>query len=468
MNFIAKRRERQNRRPDRGELVTAARRVFTDLGPAASMAEVAAAAGVSEAELSGHFGDRDALLVEVLDDLEESLAEASLERHNVVATTLARIPRPLLRQTIPPLAVVAALMPWGVSSAEAATVDPTPTPTRVLTIGPLWPVMSLDSELSGALCRTNSCEAVPYLPFFFKAGGADALNEQLMNPSTLDTTPGTPTVVLGYSDGAMVALEWMAEHAGEPTAPPPNELSFVLIGNPKRAYGGIEPADPPPSQYHVIDIVRQYDPVADWPDNPFNLLALANVAAGALSPIHLDYTGVDLNDPANVVWTEGKTTYVFVPTPDLPLLQPLRAMGMTALADKLNEPLKEIVERAYDRPYLTPAIEPATPPEQPASTTTLKAAATTTTTAAVTDDEPAATPPRRKLFSKKVAVEQDSSDMKASPDPADSDEPSSESADPPKKASDTPEAAEAPARDTTASSTSKASTPHRWGRHRQQ
>ncbi|BBX68063.1 PE-PPE domain-containing protein [Mycolicibacterium psychrotolerans] len=485
MGFTAKRRGRQNARLDRGELITAARRAFTDLGTTASMAEVAAAAGVTEAELSGHFDDRDALLVAVIADLEESLRGIGSGRKHALTATRPRIPRSGLRQSIPPLAVIAALMPLGAPAAEAAAVEPTPMPARVLTIGPLWPIMSLDSELRGALCQSNSCEAVPYLSFF-TASGAAALNDRLMDTSTLGISPGTPTVVLGYSDGAMAALEWMAEHAGDPTAPSANELSFVLIGNPKRAYGGIEPADPP-SEYQVIDIVRQYDPIADWPDNPFNLLALANVAAGALSPIHLNYTGVDLSDPDNVVWTEGNTTYVFVSTQNLPLLAPLRMLGMTAVADALNEPLKEIIESAYDRPYLTTPAEPTAPPEEPASTddtavtTTVTTSAVTTsalteasvttsalTEASVTADEPVSKPPRRTLFSKKVAAEEDSTVTEESADPAQTDEPSAEPADTPSTTTDTPEAAETPKRDTTASSTPKASTPHRWGRHRQE
>ena len=76
----------------------------------------------------------------------------------------------------------------------------------------------------------------------------------------------------------------------------------------------------------------------------------ANANAGFLF-VHQDYEDVDIYDPANYVWTEGNTTYVYVPTKNLPLLEPLRWVGLSALADALNEPLKEIVERAYDRSY---------------------------------------------------------------------------------------------------------------------
>ncbi|KRE26753.1 hypothetical protein ASG82_09435 [Mycobacterium sp. Soil538] len=468
MGFTAKRRGRQNARLDRGELITAARRAFTDLGTTASMAEIAAAAGVTEAELSGHFEDRDALLVAVIADLEGSLREEPPAPRAPSAS-----PRLSARQMVPPLLAAAAVLSLGTAPPSAAADEPAP--ATVLTISPLWPVWSIDTALEGSMCQTNHCSMVPYVPFV-TPDGVRALDARLSQ--TTGVQPGgSPTIVFGFSNGAGVAEQWMADNAGKPGAPSPQDVSFVLIGNPRRAYGGTRPPITP-TDYHVIDIVRQYDPMADFPDDPLNLLALANVAAGMLSPVHLDYRSVDLDDPANVVWTEGNTTYVFVPTHDLPLLQPLRAMGMTALADKLNEPLKEIIEQAYDRPYLTPAVEPAAPPEQPASTdaTPLRAAATTTATAnttattqaAVTDDEPAGKPPRRKLFSKKIAAEPDSSDTKASPEPADTDEPSSEPADPPKTTGDTPEATETPKHDTTASSSPKASTPHRWGRHRQE
>lgn len=463
MNFTAKRRGRQKRGSDRAELVAAARRAFTDLGPAASMAEVAAAAGVGEAELSVHFPDRDALLVAVLDDLEESLREESPEPAGRPAVAL---PRLSARQMVPPIAAAAAVLSLGTAPPSAAAEEPAP--ATVLTISPLWPVWSLDTALEGSMCRTNTCSMVPYVPFV-TPDGVRALDARLAQTAGLQPG-GAPTIVFGFSNGAGVAEQWMADHAGKAGAPSPQDVSFVLIGNPRRAHGGTRPPITP-TEYHVTDIVRQYDPMADFPDNPLNLLALANVAAGMLSPVHLDYRSVDLDDPANIVWTEGNTTYVFVPTPDLPLLQPLRAMGMTALADKLNEPLKEIIERAYDRSYLPPAAEPEAPPEEPAPAEITRVAAVTetaTTASTGSDDESDATPPRRTVFSKRSVAEKDSSETTASSEPADADEPSAEPADEPTTAGDTHDAAETPARDTTASSTPKASTPHRWGRHRQE
>ena len=344
----------EDRLPDHACLVASARAAFGDIGAGATVEEIAQNVGVSAATLYERFGDRDGLVAAVLDDLRTSLGAESdpgSETHDAGAL---RIPRRQLRQAVLPLAAMAALLPVAAAPTAAAAEDPAP-PT-VLTVSPLWPVMPMKWALGGSLCESDNCDSVPYVPFW-TANGVHALEKRL---ATIDGGGGAtidgPTIVFAYSNGALVAERWMAEHTDDPEAPSPDELSFVLIGNPRRAHGGSMPAMPP-SEYQVVDVVRQYDPTADFPDEPFNLLALANVALGILSPMHLNYTGVDIDDPANIRWTEGNTTYVFVPTENLPMLAPLRLIGMGHLADALNEPLKEIVERAYDRPYL-PTAEP--------------------------------------------------------------------------------------------------------------
>jgi hypothetical protein len=158
------------------------------------------------------------------------------------------------------------------------------------------------------------------------------------------------------------------------------------MGNANRAYGGANvPAGKvmPQTQYHVIDISRQYDYVSDVPNGPFNLLAAANALAGFALGLH-DYTEVDINDPANTVWTEGNTTYVFVPTENLPLLEPLRWVGLHALADELNGPMKEIVEQGYDRSYLTTAY-PAPPTSTPTAAPALSSSVASEPTVASRD-----------------------------------------------------------------------------------
>lgn len=198
----------------------------------------------------------------------------------------------------------------------------------------------------------NSCSEVPYLsgvPYVGEADGVRALTSALRSVTS-------PTTVLGFSQGSLVASYWLRANAGKPGAPNPENLSFVLAANPLRKYGGSRPAagldrPTPDTEYKVLDIAIEYDGAADFPDNPFNLLAVANAMAG-FQYIHIfGYDDVDLDTADKMVWTDGNTTYVLVRSENIPLLQPLRTLGMNELADRLNGPLKQIIDTAYKRDY---------------------------------------------------------------------------------------------------------------------
>jgi hypothetical protein len=199
----------------------------------------------------------------------------------------------------------------------------------------------------------NSCTEVRYL---------DGAPEQPAELSglialrwALATTP-PPTTVLGFSQGATISSNWIKEYAGKANAPAPQNLSFVLAANPQRKYGGIRSrfgfdTPTPDSQYSVRDIAIEYDGAADFPDDLLNFLAVANALAG-FQYVHIfGYQDVDLETADKLEWTEGNTTYVLIRRENLPLLEPLRLLGMTELADTLNGPLKEIIDRAYNRNY---------------------------------------------------------------------------------------------------------------------
>lgn len=264
---------------------------------------------------------------------------------------------------VPLIAIPAGGMPG--ASAEPFNYFPTE-PTRVLTLS-LLPGGN-DDDLSGVMCQTpRTCQNVPYS----RASSSAAVST--LNKALRDGTTGKQ-IVFAYSQGARVVGRWILENEGAEGAPTAQDLSFVLMGNPARKYGGSDrdwETTFPESDYHVIDVSQQYDMASDFPDNPFNLLALLNANAGFFIT-HQNYETVDIYDEANYVWTEGNITYVFVPTENLPLLEPLRWLGLSALADALNTPLKEIIEKAYDRSYLpaapglptTPAPEPEEPQEE--------------------------------------------------------------------------------------------------------
>ena len=115
----------------------------------------------------------------------------------------------------------------------------------------------------------------------------------------------------------------------------------------------------------TIDTAFQYDPIADFPHYPLNLLADLNMLVG--NSIHSSYmTGLNsyteaeliqaVNDPANRQ-TYQDTTYVTIPAKHLPLVVPLLAFGKatglsavtTPIADLVEPTLKVLVELGYDR-----------------------------------------------------------------------------------------------------------------------
>lgn len=246
-------------------------------------------------------------------------------------------------------------------TAAAATVQIPPGPATVVHTGPTpW---STPNALGADLCGTSrECREV-YYQWILSLGNLEiGLAE---NVKTLDfalnNTSGDK-VAYGFSGGARVVSKWLADNA-DTTDISAEDMSVILLGNGGRKYGGINGwwdfygdslMTPTDTQFSVLDVARQYDPIADFPDNPFNLLALANALSG-FNGVHLKYSDADLNAPGNYVWTEGNTTYVYIPTSQLPLLAGLRALGLDSLADQWEAPLREIIDGAYDRSYLDDA-----------------------------------------------------------------------------------------------------------------
>ena len=235
----------------------------------------------------------------------------------------------------------------GASSAAVSLAS------QVLTLRGVVP-WSIDGVLQGAVCGQqsgNTCSTLNYPEILGDIGvdwGAHMLDDELHDPTR-------PQIVSAYSQGAAVAAQWLNQHAADPDAPSAKDLSFVLIGNPKRKYGGAPWAYPrgevaTNTQYTILDVAREYDNVADNLDDPWNMLAMAN-AICAYFYAHTAYAAVDLVNDEKLVWQEGNTTYVLVRTKNLPLLDSLRYMGLGFVADLLNAPLKAIIDSAYNRNY---------------------------------------------------------------------------------------------------------------------
>jgi hypothetical protein len=183
-----------------------------------------------------------------------------------------------------------------------------------------------------------------------------------------ETAGGDPVVVAALSMGTFVVDQELAYLAGAPDAPPADELNFVVFASPNRGVAGLFPIGftipivgftaraVPVSQYHVDAVFKQYDAWADFPDRPWNLIATANVLMGMRTRPDL-HTPAALLAPSETVLISstvnplgGTVNTYMVPTPDLPLTDPLRRVGVPEkLVDRIDNALRPIVAAGYSR-----------------------------------------------------------------------------------------------------------------------
>ena len=204
------------------------------------------------------------------------------------------------------------------------------------------------------------------------ADGTRALEQAIATQQSQSGPTDDPTVVFGYSQSAAIATaakRRLADQAASGGAAA--SVSFVVLANLNRPNGGINArfagavleslgwtftdSAPTDTGFRTIDIARQYDPFADFPTYPLNVIADANAVVALLYGSH-DYSHVTLNtadagyDPHTIVQQYGDTTYYFIPAETLPLLRPLRDLGLDPLMlDAIEPAARVLVEFGYDR-----------------------------------------------------------------------------------------------------------------------
>lgn len=221
--------------------------------------------------------------------------------------------------------------------------------------------------------------------------GIDVLNEEFpavgfdgpsigesVDVGTPDTVgairAGGPGTVHGLSEGAMVLDQVQRELAYDPAAPPPDQLSFAMYGPPVGRHGfgegfltqvfpvgsvvpSLDYRIPPPveSQYDTYNFVSAYDLAADWPDRPDNWISVANAVVG-LPTVHsaVAFTDPSMVPPQNIRTTVNsrgaKTTTYMVPAEHLPLLLPLKYLGVPQdTLRELDAVLQPYVDAGYSR-----------------------------------------------------------------------------------------------------------------------
>lgn len=204
----------------------------------------------------------------------------------------------------------------------------------------------------------------------------------------VDTAAGA-LLVAGFSQGAVAVAYEKRRLMALPIdqRPTSDRLTFVTIGDPAGPGGimrflpgtvpllDLSPVRPPDTPYASLIVNGEYDAYGDFPDRPWNLISVANALLGIVY-VHGRYEtvsgGLDLTavPERNITVTTnaagGTTTTYLLPTPRLPLVQPLRDIGVPeSVVVALEKPLKAAVDAGYVRNDPTPAT--AKPPSRPAA-----------------------------------------------------------------------------------------------------
>ncbi|MEE6139626.1 PE-PPE domain-containing protein [Mycobacterium sp. 050128] len=187
------------------------------------------------------------------------------------------------------------------------------------------------------------------------------------------TSQGNKVVVVGYSQSATIASLEMRYLQTLPAAlrPDSNLLNFVLLADPNNPMGGVLThwipgfgtfnwPTPLTTSYATSIFTLQYDAIANFPAHPLWLPSDINALFGFLN-LHSTVPYLPAAQVANAIQSQiGNLSFYFMPTTQLPLLDPLRMfvpiLG-NPLADLLQPFLKPIVDLGY-APGLLPALNP--------------------------------------------------------------------------------------------------------------
>ena len=200
--------------------------------------------------------------------------------------------------------------------------------------------------------------------------------------------PHTPTTVFGYSQSAIIGS---LMQSGYNDTPVPTDLqdstNFVFVGNEMNPNGGFLSRFPgltlaslgipfygptPSDAYPTTNYALEYDGFADFPRYPMNFLADLNAGLGIVF-VHTKYTPgpnctsfcttlQQVEDAIALPSSDPTQRYFFMPTENLPLVEPLRLIPFIGnpIADLIQPVLKVIVDLGYADPAhgFTSATQP--------------------------------------------------------------------------------------------------------------
>jgi hypothetical protein len=279
-------------------------------------------------------------------------------------------------------AVAVGMVTWatalgdGVAAADTALIVPGTAPSPY---GPLRATYhfnpAMEPQIGAKYYNPDATRRIINYPGSFWP--VTGLNSPTVNSSVntgahnLDTAiRGTngPIYVTGLSQGTLALDREQARLAGDPSAPPPGQLTFIKAGDPNNLLSKafkpgthlpiIDYTVPGPlqSQYNTINVVGQYDIFSDPMNHPGNLLADLNAITAAG---YYGHSATAFSDPSRVApgdittTTNGlgaTTTTYFIRSPELPLVRALvdDAGLPPEAAGPLGVVLRPMIDRAYD------------------------------------------------------------------------------------------------------------------------
>lgn len=186
--------------------------------------------------------------------------------------------------------------------------------------------------------------------------------------SAVNETPGQ-LAVIGTSHGATNTDDAQRLMDADPNAASPDRVEFVMMNDPERGIvtvflpaGGVRIpflgyiTPPLPSEYQsrydTTVVAHEYDLWGDFPNRPWNLVAVANSLAASIFVHQLAYGVPDGLAPQSVEVNSlgATTTSYFVPTAHLPITEPLRIIGIPDPAvDRLDALLRPTIDAGYSR-----------------------------------------------------------------------------------------------------------------------
>lgn len=241
-------------------------------------------------------------------------------------------------------------------------------PVAVYSPAEFWPVtglraMNYDASVAIGLANLGNC----------LRGSACTVTDPPYTSTVSRPLSDSAYTVFSYSQSGAIASLAKADLIAHP---PAGTVNFVFESNPNRPNGGILERfvgvhipilgvtfngatvtnSPQPTPLTTVDVVHQYDPVADFPINPLNLIADLNSLMGFL----YEHPEGEPGEP-ELQGQYQDSTYYLVPTATLPLIRPLQAVPLIGplLATVLDPPLRVLVETGYDRTINPGAPTPA-------------------------------------------------------------------------------------------------------------